>query len=293
MNFNLLPVFLAVADARNFSTAAAKLGVRRSSVSRGVAALERDLGVQLFSRTTRQVALTTAGLALYAKLGPKLNELTEVLGDLPEQEEAPSGELRISAPHDLGATVLPAMIAAFSLRAPNVRLDVRLSNRYVDLVSERYDAALRVGMGRLRDSSLVAKKLVTLETRVYAAPAYLARMGGAPRTPDDAARYEWVTLPGPMPKSCGLRNPVKKVVSDDLMFCRGAAVAGLGLTVLPAFLGQDDVATGRLVRVLPKVSVPTGALYFVHAPAKHLPRKLTAFRDALVEHFAAHPLLVS
>src|SRR5262245_48175662 len=118
MDLNLLSLFLTVAETSNFSTAAAKLGVRPSSVSRGIAGLERSLGVQLFSRTTRHVALTTAGSALYAKIKPQLGALTEALGTLPEREEQPSGVLRMTAPVDIGTMILPSILTGFAMRYP-------------------------------------------------------------------------------------------------------------------------------------------------------------------------------
>ncbi len=285
MNLNLLPLFLAVAEASSFSTAAKTVGLRRSSVSRGVAALERELKVQLFNRTTRQVSLTTAGTALYAQLAPQMGALTKVLGALPEQEEEPSGELRLSASNDMGAVALPEIIAGFSLRYPKVRLDVRISNRFVNLVAEGFDVALRVSSGRMGDSTLVARRLTGLEINVFAAPTYLARVG-TPKTVEEASKLAWVSL---RPKLPPPMRGAARLLGDDMLFIHGATRAGLGLAFLPTFLTAQDVAAGRLVRVLPKVSMPSGALYLVHAPGKP-PRKVTAFRDYLVQYLATHPL---
>jgi len=289
MDLNLLRQFVAVAQAPNFSTAAQALGVRRSSVSRGIGALERALGVQLFSRTTRQVALTTAGRALYAKAAPQLAALDEALGALPERTELPSGELRLTASTDVGATVLPPLRAGFALRYPAVQVDARLTNRVLDVVSEGIDVALRTSAGRLSSSSLVARRLSAAEVQIFAAPDYLAR-AGAPRTPADTADHEWVAfgrrrIPGfPAPKS------PPRVRGDDMLFIRQAVRAGLGLGVLPTFAAREDVDAGRLVRVLPRVSIGGGALYLVYPPSRHVPGKVKAFRDFAVEYFARNPL---
>jgi DNA-binding transcriptional LysR family regulator len=289
MDLNLLPLFLAVAEASSFSVVARQLGLRRSSVSRSIAALERSLGVQLFSRTTRHVALTTAGAALHAKLTPQLAALTESLGALPEQEEQPSGVLRLTAPHDIGVTVLPEIVAGFSARYPSIQLDVRLTNRFVDLVAEGFDAALRIATGKLSGASLVARRLTAMEMQVYASPAYLAR-AGTPRNARETADHQWVGMRGVrLPSLPAPRVPLR-VVGDDIMFLRGAAKAGLGLAILPTFLLQEDLATGRLQRVLPRLSVGSGSLYLVHPPTQHVPRKVTAFRDHLLAYFVAHPL---
>ncbi len=288
MDLNLISVFQVVADAASFSAAATKLGVRRSSVSRSVAALERELGVQLFNRTTRSVALTTAGTALLAKVRPQLLALEEALGSLPEREEEPSGELKLTAPGDIGTIVLPEIVAGFTLRYPAVQVDVRLTSRTVDLVGEGFDLALRAGAS-LTTSSLVARRLATVAFGVYGSPAYLAR-AGTPRTAEDAADHTWVTYRGfklPLPGG-GKKNA--RVSGDDLLFVHRAIQAGAGLGVIPAFLAQADLTSGTLVRVLPKFETSAGALYLVHPPAQHVPRKVTAFRDYLLQHLKTHPL---
>ena len=289
MDLNLLELFVVVAEAASFSAAAKKLSVRRSSVSRGIAALERSLDVQLFSRTTRRVSLTTGGSALYVRVAPQLRGLHDSISSLPEREEQPSGVLRVSAAVDIGLTVLPGAIAAFTQRFPQVRVDLRLSNRMVDLVAEGFDAALRVSAARLQDSSLVARRLTTLEIQLFASPTYLARRG-VPRSADDTADHDWIVVV-PVPKP--FPRPTPRVSCDDMLFAHRAAIAGLGLALLPAYLGQPDVTAGRLARVLPKVSIAGGVLHLVHPPAHHPPRKVSAFRDFLVEYLAAHPLMAA
>lgn len=293
MDLNLLSLFSAVAECESFSTAAERLGVRRSSVSRGVAALERSLGVQLFSRTTRHVALTTAGKALYGKVAPQLAALTEAVGSLPEREEQPSGELRVTAPTDLGTWLLPSLLSGFTLRYPAVQFDIRLTNRLVDLVAEGFDIALRASGPKLADSSLVAKKLSDIEMQVYGAPDYLSR-AGTPRTPEDLDEHQWVLmrmhrLPPTLP---AVSKNHQHILGDDILFILEAVRAGLGLGLLPSYLAREHVAAGSLIRVLPRVCVGSGTLYLVHPPAQHVPRKISAFRDYVAAHFAAHPLVV-
>ena len=291
MDLNLLAHFVTVAEASSFSTAASRLGLQRSSVSRAVAALERSVGVQLFSRTTRSVALTTAGTALYARVAPQLASLKEAVGSLPEREALPSGELKVTAPNDFGAVVLAPIVAAFSTRYPGVEVNVRLTNRRVDVVAEGFDAALRMLSGRRPDSSLVARRLSEIEMEIFAAPTYLAR-AGIPRTPRDAAGHAWVGMKGfKLPASFPAPSVAPRIVGDDVLFVCRAAIAGAGLALLPTFLAREDVAAGTLVRVLPRSSMRAGAVFFVHPPAQHVARKVAAFRDYLVEHFAAHPLI--
>ncbi len=292
MDLNLLSLFSTVAECESFSTAADKLGVRRSSVSRGVAALERSLGVQLFSRTTRHVALTTAGKALYGKVSPQLAALTEALGSLPEREEQPSGELRVTAPTDLGTWLLPGLLSGFTLRYPAVQFDIRLTNRMVDLIAEGFDIALRASGPKLADSSLFARKLSDIEMQIYGAPDYLSR-AGTPRTPEELDEHQWVLMrshrwPSTLP-SVSQRH--QHILGDDILFILEAVRAGLGLGMIPSYLAREHVAAGSLIRVLPRVCIGSGTLYLVHPPAQHVPRKILAFRDYVAAHFAAHPLV--
>lgn len=291
-DLNLLPMFVAVAETWSMSAAARKLGIPKSSVSRGVAALEASLGVQLFHRSTRKVALTTAGTAFYEKVRPVVVTLRDITGGLPEQEAEPSGELRITSPMDMGLTFLAQLAAEFSARYPGIQLDIRPTNRIVDLVGEGFDAALRVAM-KLTDSTLVARRLSGLESAIYAAPTYLARRG-VPRSFTDVASHDWVAfnqwkrLPSPL-----VSPPSPRLVTDDLLFVHRAIREGLGLGLIPTFLARQDVTAGLLVRVLPTWTLKAGSLFFVHPPTEHVPRKVAAFRDFLIAFIEANPLMAS
>ncbi|MET0401620.1 MAG: LysR substrate-binding domain-containing protein [Cystobacter sp.] len=292
-DLNLLPLFVAVAETRTMSAAAHKLGIPKSSVSRGVASLEDALGVQLFHRSTRKLALTTAGSAFYEKVRPVVAALRDITGSLPEQETEPSGELRITAPIDMGLTFLAPLAAEFSARYPAIHLDIRPTNRTVDLVGEGFDLALRVAE-KLSDSTLVARKLSRLELGLYASPAYLTRRG-LPRTPQDTAEHDWVVFRGGRPLAPALAVPPKpRLVSDDLLFVHRAIRQGLGLGMIPTFVAREDVSAGLLVRVLPSFALDAaGSLFFVYPRTEHVPRKVAAFRDFLLAYLKANPLQTS
>lgn len=290
MDLNLLSLFVEVARTASFTTAGARLGLPRSSVSRSIAQLESDLGVPLFNRTTRKVSLSTAGAALYERVSPQLQELRKAIGSLPEREEEPSGELLITAPTDIGVAFLPEAIAAFRLRFPAVSIDARLTPRRVDLVAEGFDLALRVSLRPLADSSLVARKLSELEMALYASPSYLARRGSI-RSPEDTQDHEWVyfrTAPAlpPFPKVVRRSG----ITGDDLLFVHASIRAGMGIGFLPSFLAREDVANGHLVQLLPRHIVKTGTLYFVYPKGNTVPRKVTAFRNFLLEYLTTRPL---
>ncbi|WP_224368034.1 LysR family transcriptional regulator [Hyalangium versicolor] len=287
-DLNLLPLFVTVAETASMSAAARKLGLPKSSVSRGVAGLEASLGVQLFHRTTRNVALTTAGTAFYEKARPLVASLRTLTGSLPEQEAEPSGELRVTAPVDMGLTFLPVLAARFSARYPAVTLDIRLTNRRVDLIAEGFDVALRVS-GKLPDSTLVARKVSGLDMALYASPNYVARRG-QPRTPEDTGTHEWVCVHH-MKVPSSLAAPKRpRLVTDDLMFAHRSIREGLGIGILPTFLARPDVISGRLLRVLPRWIQHGGSLFFVHPRAERVPRKVAAFRDFLLDFVATSPL---
>jgi len=287
-DLNLLPLFVAVAETWSMSAAARALELPKSSVSRGIAALEASLKVQLFHRTTRKVALTTAGTAFYERVKPVVASLKDITGSLPEQEAEPAGELRISAPMDLALTVLPSVVAQFATRHPGVQLDVRPSNRVVDLVAEGYDAALRMG-GTLADSTLRVRKIAQLEIGLFASASYVARKG-QPRSPNDACDHDWVVLAQMKMPGSMARHKKPKLLTDDVMFALGAIREGRGIGLLPAFLTRDDVATGRLLRVVPKWDQRGSTLFFVHPQTEHVPRKVAAFRDFVLTYFNALPL---
>lgn len=295
VDLNLLAIFAAVARSSSFSGAARELGIPKSSVSRAIAALELAMGLRLVHRTTRHVALSTAGVALHERVTPQLTALLRSLGDLPELEEQPSGKLRITATADFAAKVLAEIVARFVVRHPAVEVELRLTNALVDLVAEGFDLAFRITLRRLRDSSLTTRRVGAVAMQVFAAPSYLARRG-TPRSPSDLASHEWVVLG--RSGAIELKDadepavivPRGRVVCDDMSFVHAATREGAGLGVLPTFLAEADVAAGALVRVLPRWTTRTGDLWIVSPASRHAPRKVTAFRDFVIESLKARPL---
>lgn len=285
IDLNLLRAFVGVHEAGGFSAAAERLGVPRSTVSRAVAALEQATGAQLFHRTTRAVTTTPAGLALFERVAPSLAALEGSLADLPEQVAAPTGTLRITTSVDLGATVLAEALTRFTARYPEVRVEVHLSPAVVDLAREGFDMALRFAARPLTGNSLVARKLGAVTLRLYAAPGYLGRRG-VPRDLAALQDHEAVMLPGvkDLPIS-GART-----VCDDKFFARELLRAGGGIGLLPSYLVDADLAAGTLVRVLPRWELRRGAVFLIRPGRKHVPRRVTAFSELLLEMFRQRPL---
>jgi DNA-binding transcriptional LysR family regulator len=288
--------FARVVQARSFTAAAAKLGVSKSVVSARVAALEARLGVRLLQRTTRRLSLTPEGLSLYDRCARVVAAADEAAAEAAGAGQAPRGVLRVNAPSTFAPEYLPGPMAAYLRRFPDMRIELSLSDRVVDLVEEGIDVAVRIS-ARLRESSLVVRKLAADRTVVCASPAYLAERG-TPQSPQelvhhDCLRYaelraedEWRFRGGG--KSFAV--PVAgKLSSASGAFLREAAVAGLGLAVLPTFMAARALAAGRLVAVLERWCFVQLGVYAVYPQARAVPSKTRAFVDLLVAHFRAPP----
>jgi DNA-binding transcriptional LysR family regulator len=295
IDLSRLDLFVAVAEMASFSRAGDRMAVPKASVSRGIARLEADLGQQLFYRTTRRVTLTRAGHALYKRAAPQIVALRKAVTSLAEEQEQPSGVLRITAPNDLGTSFLADLTARFSARYPAVRLELELTSRHVDLVAEGFDVALRAA-GRLADSSLIARKVSTVDIHLFASPSYLAQRG-TPRTTRQLDGHDMVQFRG-FRGPLRLRGPghtvvcklAARIVADDLSFVREALRAGAGIGLLPSFLARRDLASGTLVRVLPRYAAPQATLYLVHPAARHVPLNVVAFRDFVLQRLASEPI---
>jgi DNA-binding transcriptional LysR family regulator len=294
-DLNHVSVFVAVGRHGSFTAAAKVLGVPKSTVSRAIASLEAEMGVRLLHRTTRQVSLSTTGAALYERAAPALSSLQSALGELPELEDEPSGTLRITANVDFGTTVLADLVTRFTTRYPAVRVDVWLTNTVIDLVAEGIDVAFRIWRApRLADSSLLAQKASPMAFQLFAAPTYLVRRG-TPRSPDDLEAHDWVGFRDIPPRLSGPGGAVTlrwapRFACDDMFFARELLRTGAGIGLLPTFLAEPDVAAGLVVRVLPRWDMPVGTMWVVSPSARHLSRKVKAFRAMALETLRARPL---
>ena len=282
VDLNRLPTFLAVAETGSFSAAAARLRMPKSSVSRQIAALERELGLALFHRTTRRVALSTEGASLRDRVAPSLASLQASVGAIGELEEEPAGRLRVTAPVDLGVAVLAPIVARFAARYPKIELELAFGSTVVDLVGEGFDVALRIAMRPLRDSALVAVRAAPIEIKLYASPRYLAR-AGTPSALEELAAHRWIAFGGqPLlrltsgGRTATVRAPVA-IRCDDMTVQRELLRCDGGIGVLPTFLADADVLAGALVGVMPRWSTPTGALWIVRHGGAHVPRRVHAF----------------
>jgi DNA-binding transcriptional LysR family regulator len=291
-----LEAFVTVAETQSFSKAAAKLKASKSAVSRHVGALEAELGARLFQRTTRSLALTEPGRDYLARVTRILAELAEADDAVSALQAAPRGRLRVNAPMSFGFLHLAPALPDFLARYPDVELDVVMNDRFVDLVEEGFDVAVRIAA--LQDSSLIARLVAPIRLVVCASPDYLARRG-APARPDDLADHECL-LNSNIPSAHEWRfrkadgKPCVVTVSGKVSISNGdalrvAALRGLGLTILPTFIVGDDLKTGALVSLLEDYMPQPLGLHAVYPHARHLSPKVRAFIDFLSERFGPRP----
>lgn len=286
IDLNDLLVFEAVADAGGFTAAAERLGVATAKVSVEVARLESKLGVALFSRTTRKVVLTDAGRALYEECRPLLHGLTEAIERAGSDMEDLAGTLRISSTVDHATLTLAPAIAEFARRHPHLAVDLRTSDRVIDIIDEGIDVAIRLGW--LRDSSLRAVKLGDFEQYVVTSPEYLRRTKRV-NAPEDLMGLEWVALtllPTPLTwKFTGAVGETKTVhVKARLRVDSPGALRSLlqnnaGVSVLDQFNAEEGISSDGLVRLLPEWSLPPAGIYAVYPPGRQVPAKVRTFID--------------
>jgi len=291
-----IEAFVRVAESGSFSKAAERLHSSKSAVSRQVSALEAELGARLLHRTTRALTLTEAGRSYFAQAARILADLAEANASVGELQAAPRGRLRVSAPMSFGFLHLAPAVPAFLDRYPDVELDMIMNDRFVDLVDEGFDMAVRIGT--LADSSLVARKLAPMRRTVCAAPAYLEKHG-TPASPDDLKGHqclcysnvgmaqEWrFVRPDGRPWPVEVHGRLHANNGDAL---RAVALRGFGLAALPSFLVGRDFQSGALVSVLEEFLPQDSAVHAVYPHARHLSPKVRAFVDFLAERFGPVP----
>jgi len=287
--------FAAVVTEGSFSRAAERLDRSPQLVSKYVAQLEARLGVRLLNRSTRRLSVTEAGRAYFDRcqgIVAAVDELEEAVGSM---SEAVRGVLKINAPMTFGIHQLTPAIAEFQAAHPDLRVDLALDDRVVDVVSEGFDLAIRIA--DLDPSSLVARRLAPIRLVLCAAPAYLERRG-TPRTPQDLADHECLGYTYSADRDRWRFESADGV--DDIQvrgrFCanngealRTAALAGHGLIVQPTFIVGDDLRAGRLVRVMPDHAIATLNVYAVYAHRQFLSNKVRAFVEFLGNYFGDDP----
>lgn len=286
-----MQAYVDVVEAGGYSPAARKIGRSKALLSKYVRELEDELGILLINRTTRQFSLTEPGQIYYQSALDILQRVAHLRDQVRESGAGLSGKLRIAAPRSLSGGGFSLPFVEFAAAYPDLRLEIQLEDRIIDLVEERFDVAVRVT--RLEDSSLIARRLADFTMVICATPEFLARHG-TPASPRDIlalpcivdtnskGRTSWVL------EDAGkeIILPVSAVIeANDPELCKDAALAGLGLTMVPEFSVEKELAEGRLVSVLDD-HVPKGAgFHAVYAHRRHVPAKVRVFVDFMSDWF--------
>jgi DNA-binding transcriptional LysR family regulator len=294
MDIEDLRTFVEVADAGGVSAAARRLGVSKSIVSRRLFRLEGELGVQLVARTTRGAALTEAGIAFRdhaSRVGAEIDAARETIqptGDL-------TGRLRVAMPLTFGPTHLAPVLTELARRHPRLHIHSSYSDRFVDLIAEGFDCAIRVGL--LQDSNMVARRVGSIHAKFLASPDYI-KAHGAPKRPDEIALHQalmqgteaWQFMDSDKIVAV---NPQGRYKADNGIALAAAAAAGLGLAWLPDCVTDPYVASGALVPIMTSYPPPSGGVYVVRPPGQHPSRKVRVLTELLIECLAEDPRLAA
>jgi DNA-binding transcriptional LysR family regulator len=280
-------VFCLVAELKSFATAAQRLRISPAMVSKHVMQLEKRLGTRLLNRTSRRVSLSESGALYFEQARQMLDSLDEVEAAVSNATVVPRGTLRLTAPVWMANTIFAGVLADYQARYPEVRLDVDLSGRMVNLVEEGFDLALRATGAP--DEALIARPITKVAFHMVGAPAYLDRAGRPTKLADLAgqALLHYALYPGESFSFAGEHgtetvklNPVLRSGNETLLHM--AALEGMGLAFLPKWLVAEDIAAGRLEHVMPGQVIFEGKLFAVYPSRKYLSAKVRTFIDFVV-----------
>ncbi|PSS59476.1 LysR family transcriptional regulator [Ensifer sp. NM-2] len=291
MDIEELRTFVEVADARGVTQAARRLGVSKSLVSRRLARLEHHLGVQLLARTTRGAALTEAGATFREHAAKICSEF-----DVAREATLPSGDLRgrlrVAAPLSFGPTHFAPILSQMALRHPQLQILSSYTDRFVDLVGEGFDCAIRVG--HLQDSVLIARRVGPIFGILVASPAYI-EAHGAPAAPNEIVNHQvvmrdaerWQFMDG---NKIVAVSPQGRFVADNGISLVSAALDGVGIAYLPEPLIADHICSGALVPIMTRHPIPPAGIFVVRPPGQHPSRKVRILTEMLIERFGTPPV---
>lgn len=282
-------VFTKVVQAKSFSEAARRLGVAKSAVSKQISQLEQEVGVRLLHRSTRKLSLTEAGESYYQHCQHIVERAEIALNELREYQHQPTGTLRVSSPVPFGAALLLPVIKELRSVYPLLNVELQLNDEVIDMVDEAIDLTIRVG--KLPDSSLVAKKLCDTPAVLFASPEYLAKHG-IPKTPSDLSQHNWIYLsimPAPLMRSFRHITTGKKEKPDVKVALKinsvdgviAAAKQGLGISVMAKATVNQALQQGQLIPLLEDYRLDPISVYAMYPHREHLPPKVRIFMDFL------------
>ena len=288
-------LFVEVVNCGGFTAAANKIGLSRAQVSKSIMQLEQYLGSRLLNRTTRRVSLTETGRIYFERCSAILYEIEEIEAIAGEQTGEPRGRLTLSAPTSFGILHLREAIPAYLKKFPEVQISLNLADRFIDVVAEGFDLVIRIAA--LEDSSLVARRIAPCKRVLCAAPAYLEQHG-EPRVPQDLSIHHCLVYSNELrPDTWHLQGPNGSeavrvngpVCADNGDILKAAAVAGLGVTLLPTFMVGDEINSGELQQVLADFNPPEISIHAVFPSRRYLSSKVRSFIDFLTDYFGDKP----
>lgn len=281
MDLNLIKTFTKIAELGSFTKVAKELNQPKSRVSRAIARLEENLGVELVRRTTRQTSLTTLGQEFYQRVNLLINQLEEEIDHINEYKDEVEGLLRITAPEDLSQTIVAKIIGSYSARYPKVKIKMIITNDYLDLTKENIDIAFRPG--KREDSSLIQRKLFDTSLVCVASKKYLQTYG-RPNVLEDLKKHR-LMLFGEMSieKIFGKKAKNLKLTpflrSDSFPMLVGLALQDKGITIAPSIACDDHIKSGDLQVIFPERKVEKAPVNLVYPPTKNMAKKTRAFID--------------
>jgi DNA-binding transcriptional LysR family regulator len=296
-NLPSMAIFAHVVETKSFSAAARRLNMSKSQVSKHVTQLEKSLGARLLNRTTRAMSLTDAGAVLYEYCAHIVEELDAAKRQLSQLRSEPRGLLNISSSVAFGSLHIVPFLPEFLSLYPAVKVSMTLTDRFVDLAEEGYDVTIRITQKPAEN--LVARRLARASHTICATPEYFARHG-TPQMPADLERHNCLTYTSTSSNSLEpwrLQGPEGEIpvhASGNLKLDNAAAMSravlsGLGIALLPTFIISQDLQAGRLQSVLSGYSPLERSVYAIYLPNRHLPSKVRAFIDYLLERFGPEP----
>lgn len=284
MDFNESAVFVKVVQAGSFSEAARQIGLPTSTVSTRVSRLEKRLGITLLQRTTRRLSLTEAGKVYYHHASQGLSYLLEAEVAVDEARKQPQGRLKVTAPADLGDNLLANLILRTQQEFPELEVELLLTDRYIDLVAEAIDVAIRTG--DLRDSTLVAKSLGSIRWQLFASRDYL-KEAGLLEMPQDIQNHHCLQFT-PMGRDAWvLENGVSQIaiplkartIVNSISVVKAMVENGQGIALLPSYVSRESLINGGLLRVLSSWQAKSNPVHLVYPKQRFMSPKLRAFLD--------------
>lgn len=286
-----LILFITIVEQKSFTSAADHFGMTKSVVSKHITRLEKSLGVQLLRRSTRKLSLTEAGQALYQRCAHIKADLEEAEQATLNTHIAPRGTLRINSTFSFGHLHLVPAVADFMARHPDIKIELFLGGHYDDLIENGLDLGIRIG--KLPDSNLIARRLTVRNMRVCASPDYLKKYG-QPQTPDDLYKHNCLLyLNSPTGDEWHFENPKGKIrikinsnfASNSSQSLEAAAVAGIGIVLLPGYTMTKHIKQGKLISLLDEYCPANIGIHAVYPATRHLATKVRVFVDYLAERF--------